>query len=182
MKHTRGRIFSLLYLKAKAKKLKISSNVEIWGEIEFGNNIFIGSGVKIYLNTILDNNVYLGDNVEIRGVSKTKITIGKNTTVNRGSIIIGEVLIGNDCLIAPLCVISGSNHDFSELNININKQGAIFKGITLKDNVWLGAHVTVLDGVTIGKNSVIGAGSVVTKNIPKNSIAVGNPCQVIKTR
>ena len=54
------------------------------------------------------------------------------------------------------------------------------KPITVGDNVWIGGNVVVLPGVTIGSNSVIGAGSVVTKDIPSNVVAVGNPCKVIK--
>ena len=54
------------------------------------------------------------------------------------------------------------------------------KPINIGDNVWLGANVTVLPGVTIGKNSVIGAGSIVTKDIPENVVAVGNPCKVVR--
>jgi len=181
-KYIRGWIYKYLTSNYQIKNLRVSNNVDIWGKIELGNNIYIGSGVKIYTNNRIGNNVYLGDNVELRCNGVNEIKIGKNCTLNRGSIILGNVRIGDNCLIAPLCVVSGSNHNFSNVNSNINKQGISSKGIIIKNNVWLGAQVTILDGVTIGENSIIGAGSVVTKSIPKNSIAVGNPCTVIKSR
>ncbi|WP_404441898.1 hypothetical protein LG307_11355 [Sutcliffiella horikoshii] len=54
------------------------------------------------------------------------------------------------------------------------------KSVTIGDNVWIGGNAVILPGVTIGDNAVIGAGSVVTKSIPENSLAVGNPCKVVK--
>jgi acetyltransferase-like isoleucine patch superfamily enzyme len=182
IKYIRGWLFKNLLIDSKIKNLRISNNVEIWGNIQLGNNIYIGSGVKIYSKNIINNNVYLGDNVELRCNGGNKIEIGQKSTINRGSMIIGNVKIGNNCLIAPLCVVVGSNHNFSQVDKNINQQGLTSKGVVIESNVWLGTQVTVLDGVTIEENSIIGAGSVVTKNIPKNSIAVGNPCIVIKTR
>lgn len=182
IKYARGWIFNHLLIDGKVKNLRISNSVDIWGDIKLGNNIYIGSAVKIYRKNTIHDNVYIGDSVELRCNGENRIEIGENCTINRGSIILGNVRIESNCLIAPLCVISGSNHDFSELDKNINKQGITSKGVIIEKNVWLGANVTVLDGVTIEENSIIGAGSVVTKNIPKNSVAVGNPCIVIKTR
>ena len=65
---------------------------------------------------------------------------------------------------------------FSDRNTYIEQA----KPITVENNVWIGGNVVILGGVTIGENSVIGAGSVVTKSIPKNSLAFGNPCRVIR--
>lgn len=178
----KGMIFNYIFFGGNSKNLKISDNVDIWGKIKLGNNIYFGSGVKIYKNNIIEDNVYLGDYVELRCNGKNRINIGKNTTINKSTLIMGTVNIENDCLIAPLCVIVGSNHNFSDINNNINKQGLSSKGIHIKENTWIGAKVTILDGVTIGENSIIGAGTIVTKDIPRNSIVIGNPAKIIKTR
>ena len=71
-------------------------------------------------------------------------------------------------------------HKCEEPDRYIFQQGLSGTGIVIGNNVWIGGNATILDGVTIGNNCVIGAGSVVTKNIPDNSIAVGNQCRVIK--
>ena len=75
-----------------------------------------------------------------------------------------------------------AGHNFERADIPIRNQGHICKNIMIEDVVWLGANVVVLGGVTIGKGCVIGAGSVVTKNIEAYSIAVGVPAKVIKNR
>ncbi len=74
------------------------------------------------------------------------------------------------------------NHNFADTSQKIIDQGVTCKGIVIEDDCWLGFGVKVLDGVTIGKGSVIGAGAIVTKDIPPFSIAVGVPARVIKSR
>ncbi|GGZ93617.1 acyltransferase [Algibacter mikhailovii] len=178
----RGLFFQIFIQGKGHNNLQLSRNVEIWGTLHLGKNVYLGSNVKIYKKNTISDNVHIGDNVELRCNGGNSILIGKNCTINRGSLIMGTVQIGNNCLIAPLCVIVGSNHNFNDVTTLINEQGISSKGIKIGDNVWLGAQVTVVDGVCIGDNTIIGAGSVVTKNIPANSIAVGNPCKVIKSR
>lgn len=88
------------------------------------------------------------------------------------------ITIGHCALIGPGCKLICTNH---ELDGEERLKGLFNdKPITIGENVWLGANVTVLPGVTIGNNSVIGAGSVVTKSIPENVVAVGNPCKVLR--
>lgn len=179
----RGKIFSFIFLKNNnGKNLRLGKNYFIAGNIIIGNNVRIESNVKIYNNTNLDDNVVIGDNVELRSNGASKVTIGTGTTINRNSLVMGLVTLGKQCSIAPGCVIVGSNHVFDDPNIPIKEQGLSRKGIIIEDDVWFGANVTVLDGVTVGKGTVIGAGSVVTKSLPPFTIAVGNPCKVIKSR
>lgn len=106
------------------------------------------------------------------------ITVGKNVFINccckfqdQGSITIGNgVFIGHNVVIATL------NHD-----INPNNRPAMTpKKVQIENNVWIGSNVTILPGVTIHAGSIIGAGCVVTKDIPANHIAVGNPCKVLR--
>ncbi|PJX28500.1 hypothetical protein CAP47_00465 [Psychroflexus sp. S27] len=179
----KGLVFKFLFLSNNSgTNLRIGKNVVLRGELSIGNNVRLESNVKIYNYTVIEDNVVIGDNVELRSNGTSKVVIGENTSVNRNSMIMGLVTIGSNCAIAPGCVIVGSNHKFDNSKENIKSQGLSRKGIIIEDDVWFGANVVVLDGVKIGKGSVIGAGSVVTKSIPAYSIAVGNPCKVIKER
>ncbi len=94
----------------------------------------------------------------------------------------GDIKIGKDCLIAAHSGIFANNHIYSDPTQLIMSQGVTRQGIVIEDDCWLGSGVKVLDGVTIGRGSVVGAGAVVTKNIPPFSIAVGVPARVIKRR
>ena len=83
------------------------------------------------------------------------------------------------CCLAPVSTLSTAGHPLDALD---RSKGFEFcKPITIGNNVWLGAHVTVNPGVTIGDNAVIGSGSVVTRDIPANTVALGIPCRVTKT-
>jgi maltose O-acetyltransferase len=109
-----------------------------------------------------------------------RLTIGDRTFINADFLIIGggQVTIGSDCLIGPRCGIYTPNH---AIDIERRLDGLeLAEAVTIGNNVWLGGSVTITPGVTIGDNSVIGAGSVVTKDIPANVIAVGNPCRVVR--
>lgn len=108
------------------------------------------------------------------------ISIGKEFYSNYNCTILdcAKVTFGDYVLVAPNCVFSTAGHAIDPERRKVWIEIAL--PITIKDNVWIGANVTVLPGVTIGENSIIGAGSVVTKDIPSNVIAVGNPCKVLR--
>lgn len=177
----RGCFWSIVLLRAW-KGLRVGKGFNIIGSAKLGKSVTIGRNVKLYNNIAIGFGTIIGDNVELRCNKDQKIVVGEICTVNRGSILIGNVRIEKNCLIAPNCVLAGGNHIFSDTFIPINKQGVKSKGIIIEENVWIGASSVILDGVTIGEGSVVGAGSVVTKNIPKGVIAVGNPCRIIKDR
>ena len=108
------------------------------------------------------------------------IEIGENFYANHNMIILdgNKVKFGDNVFIAPNCSFYTAGHP---LDYVIRNKGLEYaKPIEVGDNVWIGGNVVVLPGVTIGNNCVIGAGSIVTKDIPDNSLAVGNPCRVIK--
>ena len=111
----------------------------------------------------------------------SQISIGHRFFANFNFTVLDEarVTIGDDCFIGPNVSIYTACHSTDPVERNSRKEWA--KPVTIGHNVWIGGSVTILPGVTIGDNVTIGAGSVVTRNIPSNSVAVGNPCEVIKS-
>ncbi|MEE3378593.1 MAG: sugar O-acetyltransferase [Lachnospiraceae bacterium] len=109
------------------------------------------------------------------------IEVGENFFANYNLTIldVGKVKIGANAQIAPNVSIYTAGHPVHPESRNTGYEYGI--PITIGDNVWIGGSVTILPGVTIGSNVVIGAGSVVTKDLPDNVIAAGNPCRVIRT-
>ncbi len=135
-----------------------------------------------------------GENVYIQGPIYfdfgTNITIGKDSFANFNFTVLdeGKVNIGESVFIGPNVSMMTAMHPlcYQDRNSFFNeKTGCVTNleytgAITVGDNCWIAANVTICGGVTIGEGSVIGAGSVVTKDIPANSLAVGNPCRVIR--
>lgn len=109
-----------------------------------------------------------------------QISVGKRFFANFNLTVLDEamVTIGDDCFIGPNVSIYTACHSTDPVERNTRDEWA--KPVCIGNNVWIGGSVTILPGVTIGNNVTIGAGSVVTKDIPSNSVAVGNPCKVIK--
>lgn len=107
--------------------------------------------------------------------------IGNGTFINHNAYFMdgAKIKIGKNCFIGPNCGIYTANHPI--IAEERNKGFELAEPVHIGDNVWIGADVTILPGVTIGENSVIGAKSVVTKNIPANVIALGNPCRVLRS-
>lgn len=126
-----------------------------------GENINIGRFAKIHKSTIIGNNS----------------GVGYRCVISRG------VEIGNDVMMGPEVIMYTSNHCFQDTNIPMRRQGMEpLKKIIIDDDVWIGARVIILPGVKIGMGSVIGAGAVITKNVPPYSIVGGVPAKVINKR
>lgn len=108
------------------------------------------------------------------------IRVGRRFFANFHFTVLDEayVTIGDDCFIGPNVSIYTACHSTDPVERNTRQEWA--NPVNIGDNVWIGGSVTILPGVTIGDNVTIGAGSVVTRDVPSNSIAVGNPCRVIK--
>ena len=109
-----------------------------------------------------------------------EIIIGNHTRIGMGNTIIGPVMIGNNVILAQNVVTSALNHNFEDVLTTINQQGVKTDQIIIENNVWIGANSTILAGVHIGEHVVVGAGSVVTKDIPPFSVVVGNPARILK--
>ena len=111
------------------------------------------------------------------------IKIGKRVGVGKGTLIYGakSVNIEDYVMISPYCLISDYDHQYTNTDKPIvNQPLTKIQPVLIKEGSWIGSHTVILSGVTIGKNCVIGAGSVITKNIPDFSVAVGTPARVIK--
>ena len=153
----------LLHQKGKGTVIRRRTRIDVfpWNKFVTGQNCTIEDFVTI--------NNGVGD-----------VIIGNNSRVGMGNTLIGPVHIGNEVIFAQNIVLSGLNHGYQDVNTPIRKQPVTKSLIIIEDEVWIGANVVVVAGVTIGKHSVIAAGSVVTKDIPPYSVAVGNPCRLIK--
>lgn len=136
-----------------------------------GGDIVLKEGVGVADHAIIHT---YGGNIEI----------GKYCSIQMYCMLYGHggLTIGNYVSIAAQTIIIPANHNFDRLDELICMQGETAKGITIGDDVWIGAGCKILDGVTIGTGSVIGAGSVVTRSIPEYSVAVGMPARVIRKR
>lgn len=156
--------------------------------IEIGNKVTIHRDVRIR-SFGRSSRVAIADCVELdRGVDikihhDGEIEIGDRTYIGPYTCLSGNYIkIGKDCLIASHSGIYANNHGFGDPTLKIREQDSTYKGIVIEDDCWLGSGVKILDGVTIGQGSAIGAGAVVTKDIAPYSVAVGVPAKVISRR
>lgn len=158
--------------RVEAKKLFKAYNKTDDEEIDLRNKIM----KQLFKN--VGENVWIEP--DFRCEFGKNITIGDNVYINFGCIILdcSEVTIGSNTLLGPNIGLYAANHS-TDATERING-GCYGKPIHIGNNVWLGGDVKVLQGVTIEDNTIIGAGSIVTKDIPTNVIAVGNPCKVIR--
>jgi acetyltransferase-like isoleucine patch superfamily enzyme len=182
-----------LIFSRQGKALCVQEGVDIVGakSIEVGDRVTIKRDVGLnghvpQSKICLKDEVLLNRGVDIKTTRKDACTIeiGEKTTIGPYTCIVGpgHIKIGASCLIASHGGIYASQHIFADPNRSIQSQGVSYEGIVIEDDCWLGTGVKVLDGVTIGRGSVIGAGAVVTTDIPAYSIAVGVPARVISSR
>lgn len=129
---------------------------------------------------------YCGKNVNIeKGVdfgTGKGIKIDDNSGLGVDAHVRGPLEIGSDVMMGPEVIILTTNHEFSDVNTLLRKQGYNVKKVTIGNNVWIGARVIILPGISIGDGAIIAAGSVVTKNVLSNTIVGGNPAKVIRNR
>ena len=158
-----------LFFKSVKGNFKIHEGVTILGfeNIELGKNI-----------TFMKNSyIYAHDN----GILK----IGNNFTMNSNSQLgasFGKIIIGNNCAIAPNCVLRASNYNFDDVNIPFLQQGHKYGEIIIEDDVWLSSNCVITANTKIGKSSIIGASSVVTKDVEPFSVVGGVPAKLIRKR
>ena len=108
------------------------------------------------------------------------VAIGERTRIGLSNTIIGPVTIGNDVRLAQNVVLSGLNHNYSDIDRPIHEQGVTTAPISIEDETWIGANAVIVAGRTVGKHSIVAAGSVVTRDVPPYSVVAGNPARIIK--
>lgn len=145
----------------------------------FGRNCYIAPDCNFFTHkATLANNVRIGSQVTLRG----NLVFGSDVTVNPMTNIIGNVNIGDAVRIASGVQIFGFNHGYDRVDRYIKDQPITSEGIVIGNGTWIGAGASIVDGVTIGANSVVAAGAVVTKSFPEFSIIGGVPAKFLKSR
>lgn len=160
----------------------------LYGPDSFGPGCKVGWGHHVLAPG--QNNIHFGPDcivgrhatIEVR-TAEGRLTVGGHSLLSHDcTIAVGSsVEIGEDCLVGEMTSIRDHDHDFSSHARPVREQGSNVAPVAIGSNVWLGARVTVTKGVTIGDNAVVGAGAVVTHDIPGNSLAVGVPARVVRT-
>jgi acetyltransferase-like isoleucine patch superfamily enzyme len=167
------------------KNCKIEWSADIYGNVKLGNNVYIGK------NTLITGNIEIGDNTSIHNythlttMKDASMIIGKECHIGYFSVIgsCNELVIEDYALFASGVKITNGNHGLADNPDDIIKNTPYkCQKMIIGKNTWLGFDVNVISGGLIGNNCVIGSKSLVNKEIPKNSVAVGIPAKVIKKR
>lgn len=178
-------IISRLYTKAiknnfshfgKKSIIKLFANLSNCQHISIGDYVDIGNSSRITVS-----NAFFG--IPCLSKNKIKLKIGNHVDIGNGAFISAnnDVQIGNHVIMAPYVFITDHDHGFYDISKNLHQQALTEDGHTkIEDNVFLGTKCSILKNVTIGQHSVIGANSVVTKDIPPYSVVSGNPAKIIK--
>ncbi len=173
----RGVVFGTGVVLRHPHKIRIGNDVVVDDHCvldakgQSNEGIAIGSGVFIGRNSILsckNGDIVLGDGANI----------GFNCEVFSGA----RVEIGARVMLAAYTYVIGGGHAYDRMDVSPLEQARTAVGVTVGEGAWLGAGVKVLDGTSVGANSIVGAGAVVTKAIPENSVAAGIPAEVLRSR
>jgi acetyltransferase-like isoleucine patch superfamily enzyme len=166
-----------------------TAHFEYASKISIGNHCRVARQAVIRANTDDNRGILLGDKVSIQentlvSANRGHVAIGDNSWLGPNSVICGNggVDIGEHVMVASHCVINTVSHNFANIEIPMNCQGTNCDPVTIEDDVWIGTGAIILQGVRIGRGSIIGAGAVVTKSIPPFSIALGVPARITASR
>lgn len=159
------------------RNLQIPGKVSwlIGGKLKIGDNFYFSSGDAVNpMTSNLQGAVYVEPGAEL--------TIGNNVGMSSTRIWVHDSVAVSDNVKLGACVLITDTdaHPMYYMTRRTSNEGTKSAPIEIEDDVWVGAHSIILKGVTIGARSIIGAGSVVTKSIPADCVAAGNPCRVIK--
>jgi acetyltransferase-like isoleucine patch superfamily enzyme len=165
------------------------AHFEYPGRIAIGKGCRIARQALIRANTNDQRGVRLGDHVSVQenvliNANRGHVVLGDRSWLGPGSIVYGNggVEIGRDVMVASQCAINTVSHYSDRTDTPMNRQGTYCDPVVLEDDVWVGTAAVILQGVRVGRGSIIGAGAVVTRDIPPYSIAVGVPARVAGSR
>jgi len=152
-----------------------------WGkgcDVRVGLRLRLGPRGKLNIGT----QVFLDHDASLECMGQ--LDVGARTIIGHHCTLAAKerIQIGEDCLLAEMVSIRDHDHRFDDFEVPIRDQGASCAPVVIGNNVWLATRVIVIKGVSIGDGAIIGAGAVVTKDIPAGAIAVGVPARVIKMR
>ena len=151
-----------------------------------GDNVIFEDGVRIFNaeNIEIGSNVYIGHNTILQGYYKNKMVIGDNAFIGPNCFFHsgGGITIGTNVGIAAYTKILTSEHESEGLEVPLSFSPIVFSEVVIADNVHIGIGAVILPGVRIDEGAQIGAGAVVSRDIPKYAVAVGVPAKVIKIR
>ena len=143
----------------------------------------IAQSLRVFFARRIAKHIGKHANVEKGAQFNAHVSVGDYSDLGVRCQINGPVTIGDYVMMGPDCVIYTQNHKTDDLTKPMQQSGFCdFKPVTIGNDVWIGARVIILPGVTIGNGCIIGAGAVVSKDIPDYSVAVGNPIRVVKNR
>lgn len=176
-----ARIFAAIWRRARLIYLRLRFPRARFGarcDIRAGFRLRLAPGAQLQTGAacILDDDT----TIECSGnlIIGERVIFGHHCTIGCKE----SIEIGDDCLLAEMVSIRDHDHNFARLDLPIRVQGATCAPVKIGRDVWLGAKVTVLRGVTIGDGAIIGANAVVTRDVPAGAIAVGIPARVVKMR
>lgn len=145
----------------------------------FGEECFVSELASVDNDELrLGDRSYIAAGAYLTGTFRT----GRDCSVNAYTVIRGDVQIGDAVRIGAHTSIIGFNHTMTTTDIEFFRQPLVSRGIRIGDDVWIGSHVVILDGITVGDHAVLAAGAVVTKNVPAGAIVGGNPATLIRSR
>jgi acetyltransferase-like isoleucine patch superfamily enzyme len=155
------------------RNTSVHPTVEVGSGVEFGIDgpINVAPGCRLRKDVLV-------------APSGGHVNIGRGSLVNAFGVLLGHggIDVGEDVLIGPHTTIVAGDHTYENRTVRIDDQPVTGEGIRLEDDVWIGADVTVLDGVTIEKGSVVAAGSVVVDSVPEYTVVAGVPAEPVGTR
>ena len=148
-------------------------------DAEIGEHCFISELAAVQTERlVLGPDSYIAAHAYVTGQLRT----GRNCTLNTFSVVRGEITLGDAVRIGAHTSLLAFNHTMTDPDVEVFRQPITSRGITVGNDVWIGSHVVVLDGVTVGDKAVIAAGAVVTKNVPAGAIVGGNPARLLRWR
>lgn len=144
-----------------AKSAKVGKDTKIWAYVQIGENAKIGK------NCVIGNGVYIDRDV----------AVGNNVKIHNKALLYRRLIVEDNCFIGPGACFTNDKYPRAGLTRNLKNTSW-----RMKEGAVVGANATILPDITIGKNAVVGAGSVVVKDVPDNAIVCGNPAKVIKRK